>query len=346
MAFPNDNSLRGQKLSDYSRRGQRLSDRSLRGRSSQHLRLPRGLKVKRSQFLRVLFLISAFWLVYFNHEVMEHSAITSKDTRKALTVGDAPWMTENITVGEAMGLNSKRAKRKAVTLDFDWDDVDLTKKGNCGWHKCFWRSVSNQTLGYLIAEERQYRQMQIAVDVALDLEKNFNSKHFHLDLVVVNVTEEFKDQLNSLVDQPARRSRGLKMQGIYKSQQLIIEKVLIAPDPALFFGSAKANRQLTEDQLPKFRSKISDKEAFRNQVKAEHKRLVEVFKHNPLLALDFQAVIDPAGHLYHIDLDGHLSMAKRENNTELRIIECLTFLEEVNDHLTKPEKKKRKKKSD
>lgn len=337
---------------ESSLRGLRLSDHTLRGRASS-LHFSRHptvaiMKVRRSQLLRIVFISSVLWLLFVNHKVMRRNADT---TRQALSVGDAPWMTENITASKPRKSKNGAKKTKpktnepVVETDFDWTDIDLTKKGNCGWHKCFWRSVSNKTVGYLLAEERQYRQMKHAVDVALDLEKNFKSKHFHLDLAVVNVTEEFKDRLNDLVDQPARRARGLSNQGIYRSRQLIIERVIIAPDPALFFGSAKANRQLTEDQLPEFRSKIPDKHVFREQINTEHERLQKVFNHNPLLALDFQAVIDPAGHLYHIDLDGHLSMAKRENNTDLRVAECLAFLEEVNDHLTLPDKADKVKKA-
>ena len=134
----------------------------------------------------------------------------------------------------------------------------------------------------------------------------------------------------------------MENQRIYRSPQVVIEKVIVAPNPSMFFGSAKANARLTLDQLADFRPKIPDKQVFREQIKTELQRLEKVFVHNPLLALDFQAVIDPAGHLYHIDLDGHMSMAKRENNTEFRRKECLEFLAEINDRLTLPEKTKKK----
>ena len=176
--------------------------------------------------------------------------------------------------------------------------------------------------------------MKLAVDVALDLKERYNSKHFHLDLLFVNVTTELRDRLNSLVDQPARRARGQEMIDIYKSNNLVIEKVLVAPNPGFFFATAKANLRLTVDQLAEFRSVIPDKESFRVQLDAEQKKLKQVLSDNPTLALDFQAVIDPAGNLYHIDLDGHMSMAKRDNMTEYRAAVTLDLLDQVAKNLT------------
>ena len=151
---------------------------------------------------------------------------------------------------------------------------------------------------------------------------------------VVNVTADFRDRLNGLVEQPARRVRGAESTEIYKSTILVIEKVIIAPDPGLFFATSKANLQLTVNQLKDFRKLIPDREAFRKQLEKEHEKLKKVLEDNPLLALDFQAVVDPAGNLFHIDLDGHLSMAKRDTEIDVRVTDCLRILGEVNKNLT------------
>lgn len=173
-----------------------------------------------------------------------------------------------------------------------------------------------------------------AVSVAKDLEKRYNSKHFHLGLLFVNVTTELRDRLNSLVDQPARRIRGQEMTEIYKSNRLVIEKVRIAPDPGFFFATNKANLGLTVQQLESFRKGIPDKEAFRVQLEAERRKLKRVLSDNPTLALDFQAVIDTTGNFYHIDLDGHISHAKRDNMTEYHAAATLDLLDQVTKNLT------------
>ena len=335
---------------DGSGRGLRQHGRQLsrRGRLNNSSHNNRGFgptgtgKIRRSQFLRFAFMASIVWILYINLNTMnKHAATTKQQIDSKNKYGDAPWKLENQTISENRATPDNKyvppsqiRKYTSPASEFHWDDVDLSQNGNCGWHKCFWRSVSNQTIGYLVAEEKQYAQMRDAVEVALTIQDKFGSKHFHLDLYVVNVTKDFKEKLNGLVHQPAREARGMESKGIYRSTQLIIEKVMIAPDPALFFAAAKANLQLTVNQLEDFRPLIPDKEAFRRQIDIEHERLTKVLADNPLLALDFQAVIDPAGNLFHIDLDGHFSMAKRDNNTDLRVTECLRLLAEVNKNLT------------
>lgn len=222
--------------------------------------------------------------------------------------------------------------------EFNWTDVDLSVKLNCGWHKCFSKSVSNTSIGYLFASIRNYRQMKDSVDVALELEHRYGSKHFHVDLVKDTVTDEFRHRLNSLVEQPARRARGLAVSDVFDSPRLVVETVVIAPEPNLFFASRAANKKLLKTQMAEFREIIPDKEAFRDQMEIEYQRLKKVLRGRPTLVLDFQVLIDPQGNLYHIDLDGHLTMTKHANPEDLpkQIRKLRTMFRHVVSNLTEP----------
>ena len=192
---------------------------------------------------------------------------------------------------------------------YDWSDVNLTVKGACGWHKCFFPSVSNSTIGYLVVSSTEYRAMKIADDVARDIHERFGSKHFHLALDRDVVSQEFKDHINSLVVQPNRANAGLDPIPILGSKHgVVIQKVILAPEPAFFFAVMSNNYKKSIAQLNDFAPKIPDKQAFGEQLTKEQARLVQVLDYMPGLVRDLQGLIDIHGNFYHIDLDGHVHL--------------------------------------
>lgn len=219
---------------------------------------------------------------------------------------------------------------------FDWGDVDLTRSGTCGWHKCFFPSLSNTSVGYLVANYRRYSEMKQGADLAKTIESRFGSKHFHLDLVTVNVTRSFVKKLQSLVDQPARRVKGLPNGLVYKDMdtQVAVETVVRAPEPNLFFAAIRASATVMVKQLADFRPLIPDRDAFREQLQAEHERLTRVLKVHPSMACDFQAMIDTMGNLYHIDLDEFGIGDKKHHRVNLYRRKVLESLQDVTLNLT------------
>lgn len=192
---------------------------------------------------------------------------------------------------------------------YDWTDVNLTVKGTCGWNKCFFPSNKNATIGYLIVSDSQYKAMKKADDVARDLHERFGSKHFHLALDHDTVSQAFKDHINSLVVQPNRANAGLENIPILSDhRQVVIQKVLKAPEPAFFFGVMNNNFKKSRAQLNEFAPKIPDKNAFGVQLRKEYERLVKVLDYMPGFVRDLQALIDIHGNFYHIDLDGHIHL--------------------------------------
>jgi hypothetical protein len=111
--------------------------------------------------------------------------------------------------------------------------------GNCGIAKCFFRSVSNNTEGYLAAAEAEYDGMRRASELAQQLQSQCKAKHLYLELAqrVEHVTPDFVNRLNRLIDQPATRVKNESVLEIYEASEsvLIVQKVLIAPQPSLFW---------------------------------------------------------------------------------------------------------------
>lgn len=154
--------------------------------------------------------------------------------------------------------------------------------------------------------------MQKGVAVARDLEHNFQAKHFHVNLTATRVTTTFKDLLNTRFENISVKNASDTKVAFYGSTRLVVETVRAAPTPSLFFATMNANKLESERQLEIFAAEsIPDASAFAQHLwKEEYPRLKRILQERPQLSLDFQAIIDPQGHLYHIDLDGHLGSVK------------------------------------
>lgn len=151
--------------------------------------------------------------------------------------------------------------------------------------------------------------MKIADDVARDIYSRFGSKHFHLALDRDVVSPAFKAHINALVVQPSRANNGLPILPILDDMhQVVIQKVVVAPEPTFFFAVMSNNYKTSLRLLNDFAPKIPDKQAYGETLRAEQARLCQVLDYKPGLVRDLQALIDIHGNLYHIDLDGHVHL--------------------------------------
>lgn len=205
----------------------------------------------------------------------------------------------------------------------DWQDVDLAvERADCGRKKCFFHSIHHpDSLGYLVAAGSSYPLMAQSQQVAEDMAEKFGSKHFMLDTVLDYVTSEFKEWIEGRVYQPNRQHNGHGTRSIFAPDSqsakynftiradeypIAIQRVELAPSPALFFAVAANNRRVYRDQLPSFLTIIPDRNAFAQQLDNEIIRMVDVLKAHPHLTNDFQRLIDLQGRVYHMDMDNHL----------------------------------------
>ena len=193
---------------------------------------------------------------------------------------------------------------------YDWSDVNLSVIGNCGWHKCFFPSRSNHTVGYLVVSGREHNKLKMSDDVARDLSQRFGAKHFNLALHKDRVSYEFQDYINSIVFNPMLAMRGMEQRPVLSNhtQHIAIQKVIVAPEPSFWFAIMKNNYNLMKTHLNEFYPKILDREAFAEQMYKEYDRLVKILDYKPGFVRDFQGLIDVHGNFYYIDLDGHLHL--------------------------------------
>lgn len=223
----------------------------------------------------------------------------------------------------------KKRPRPTVTPDcfvLPWSDMNLKEKANCGLEKCFFRSVSNSSLGYLVGGSDQYDRMSLAATLALKLEEEFGAKHFYSTLPQrVNVTEPFLDLLNGLIYQPNRELvEGWEQQDVFGKDDdlsnVVVQKVTVAPEPSLFMAVTSQNHKVMLAHVDEFRKVVPDKKAFEKQFKNELGVMENVLRGYPQLHYDFQGLADVHGNFYYIDLDGHTHLEEHRPKQMVRIL--------------------------
>ena len=206
---------------------------------------------------------------------------------------------------------------------FDWNDLDMTPLGaNCGMFKCFFRSLSNATLGYLIAAAYpHYEPMKASWEYASQLSIKYRAKHLYLAPPVRvplpgddddNVT---KRRLQAAVNQPLRRAANKSLyegDHYFSDDWYAVQKVLRAPAPILTFGccTCTAKMKALELAIPSFRKYITNQTAFDEQLHHDRQVVAAALYGDETLWFDFQGMIDPMGNFWFIDLDG--PMEKQE----------------------------------
>jgi hypothetical protein len=249
----------------------------------------------------------------------------------------------------AVGLPTNDAVRPSLSLPWNEINLQLTVNATCiGAHnKCFYPSVSNPSVGYLIADEGAYASMYWETRMAARLQDEFGSKHFTPDFPYqVNLTNDLAQDLkNQVAIQPAKSASNastpvLPGGGIHRNTSIVaVQKVRVPPHPSLFVALSGPNRQMAKVAKPLlegFRPKIPDPEAFGRQFQLEITRILKVLDRYPhLLMYDFQGLVDLQGNFYHLDLEGqvpteHMPLKQRilekerVHNTLLNYLQTLT----------------------
>ena len=235
--------------------------------------------------------------------------------------GDDDGSKENST--PRLRRSNVRASELPEALERPWNDMNLTVNATCGVDKCFFRSITDETLGYLVAGSNRYEAMVMASNFAQTLHREFRAKHLNLGIAyAINVSEAFQEGLNNLVYQPNRDLEGWEQEDVFLTDEdmtfVVVQEVRVAPHPSLFLAVAAQNREVTLQQMDSFRQQIPDKAAFQNQFQAEMKTIQRVLKKYPKLHYDFQGMVDVHGNFYFIDLDGQSHQHKDMPKIRLR----------------------------
>lgn len=210
---------------------------------------------------------------------------------------------------------------------FEWNFLDFTKMGACGVRKCFFRSssagsdsdISGMQQGYLVAkrlredtyEDDFFDAMMRTWNVANRLEKEQNMSHFLLQppQKVKPPPLDILKRVNSLAIRDGHVAEAYYGNGTLQS--LVVQKVRVAPSPALiprcFFGPRGRSGRLFFDshstRRKEFYATITDKGEFMTTFQKEMKHLLALLTEEKRLWYDFQFLVDSKAHIYHIDLD-------------------------------------------
>jgi len=252
------------------------------------------------------------------------------------------WAANSGRSTSSMAQNDDEATTRS---SYPWNDMNLTKKASCGVDKCFFRSLRDETVGYLVAGGGQFEYLEEAYNLAKSIQQEFQAKHFYLENVKkFQVSEKFQTILNGLVYQANRDLEGQKQEPVYLTDDVVdlrrfvaVQKVRVAPEPNLFVALAGQNRRVMLQHTDNFRAQIPDKEAFGRQFTEEIERIRKVLDTYPKLRYDFQGMVDLYGKFYFLDMDGMHHVRKPHGRQELRRIRMNQNgkLQETHDMLTK-----------
>ena len=191
-------------------------------------------------------------------------------------------------------------------------DVDIGNKSSrldCGASKCFVPSKTVKHIGYLVERNvADFSKLTNAFKVAKWIKQEFSGKHLYLDdapfWAVLNKEEQ--KQFNRLAYFTTKMEYHEKF---LDGPSVAVQKMRTAPKEYLFIGCFGLNADRYRRKINGFARNVCRKglcEKFMNNSEISYKIAGEVFQTKPTILFDFQALFDINGHLYYIDLDGHL----------------------------------------
>ena len=188
-----------------------------------------------------------------------------------------------------------------------WEKIDLTKELSCGRYKFLFRDKMNEDVGYLIHSNHRHRGIQfetealIAYQVAEYMKSNFGTKHLYIDKPNKVKMIPMPESHNKTYTE-RKRSREEPLPMYYSNQYAVVQKIQIAKDPWIIVMPPKGYdkvKHLFRDR----NHKSTHKSSFKSTLRKDTIAVIEALQHIPLLADDYQIILDGDGNLYHFDID-------------------------------------------
>ena len=183
-----------------------------------------------------------------------------------------------------------------------WKKIDLTKELSCGRYKCLFRDKMNEDVGYLIHSNHftgiQFEaESSIAYQVAEYMKSNFAIKHLYIDkprkVKMISMPESHNKTYTE-----RKRSREEPLPMYYSNQYAVVQKIQIAKDPWLIVMPPKGY-----DKVKHIFRERNNKSSFKSTLREDTIAALKALQHIPLLADDYQIILDGDGNLYHFDID-------------------------------------------
>ena len=331
MAARNDSHRRGQTRTEKHEPTTFTSSRS----SSTGIRsLHEGrwrLLWRRKQGCRFLTLLSflSLWCCMY-----DGSLLLFNKKWKGTTYSDAPHANEIEIVQPAVDVDvdvdiAIPKELQSANL-FDWGDLDLTvPPDGCGWSKCFFRSSSDEAMGYLVGftdawnhdthrvvRDSLWRGMLAGWELVERLSVGNRTLLVEPPQKVPVPSGVVLSSMRALVEASMEPKQLNNMWIIHNktySKEMLIQKAQRIPSPNLHIRCSLVNGQrrcwhyiapISDFSVThNFPSLVMDKERFARTFEKEIKTLRVVMELEPHLWYDFQVMVDATGHMYYMDLD-------------------------------------------
>ncbi|EJK75828.1 hypothetical protein THAOC_02440 [Thalassiosira oceanica] len=232
--------------------------------------------------------------------VLYRVAISSPELSSA-SERDDDESNESASSFEQHRMRMRNATRLTLKETHSFWSSLILKGITCGEFKCLFREIDSST-GYLISsnyggvqfEEECYYSWLIAKYV----DEKFGAKHLFLEAPRrVNIPDHFFLQF---ANETIRKGREADGKPLYQADtDAVIQKVRLAPQPMkiLTHGDGWTTFKWM------YRKKAQDRASFMKNFQSGINGTMKVLENLPLLAVDWQVMLDAHGYTYQFDLD-------------------------------------------
>lgn len=221
------------------------------------------------------------------------------------------------------------------------DDLDTSQRVPCGTYKCFFRSKSNATVGYLVSRSAAHFvrerliMLESGYDLAKSLKRRYDINNFLLEppIDVTVSTKEVAERMNQNLWSELK-DEYLNQTFFPEKKQVFVQKCKVAPEPNLLIGCDDYKSTNYVNYLEEFMLQVSDKASFVDTLKENLSKTRDLLQEESCLFYDFQVLMDTQGKVYHFDFDRcyHSSDGMKKRSIKLedeKTLKCLETLNEI-----------------
>jgi hypothetical protein len=197
---------------------------------------------------------------------------------------------------------------------FEWDMLEPSSAGKCGFAKCFFSAKSNPKHGYIVSIN-SVEHMKLAWERALTLENEFKAYQVYLTIPLnVTVNSKVMAVFKDATERSEKFEKGKSKLSVIDlidaaadgtsevSSFVLVQKVWVAR-PALEIGRRKENKRLSLEIWPEFLKQIPNKVLWHNRLLGQLPKFAETIAEEAWIRFDYQLFIDNLGRIIHFDFD-------------------------------------------
>jgi hypothetical protein len=239
----------------------------------------------------------------------------------------------NENAAKSVALAQSIAKHAGLPwLDMDWSQGNPV---GCGFHKCFFASSTNSSLGYLVSVggEELLQDRKQAFQIEQDLVAKYGIPTVSVE--APHVVPHVDDGIHTILDAYSHIKNGKRYSdSVFRQRMgnqtntLNVQQVWKVPEPNLLVGFLGPKLLAMQKNLPEFVKQIrrnNHNSLFRAQFPREIQRNQDIVSDPEYASFlcDYHAIVTTTGKMYFIDMDGHFSTSCAETG-ENRIVRTVT----------------------